>query len=114
MSKSQKKQEDNFSLWPIILAFVLVFPLIFFLKKKPQKNIEVPNFEQEEVFDLNDRQERILELLSSRGEITVEELMKTINDVTERTLRRDMQKLEQLGLSEKQGNTKGSKYIYTK
>ena len=114
MSKSKREQEDSFSFWPIILAFFIVFPLIFFLKKKPRKNIEGLQIEKEEVVDLNDRQKRILKLLSSKGEVTVEELMKTIKDVTERTLRRDMKRLEQLGLSEKQGSTKGSKYIYTK
>lgn len=113
MSKSKRKEEKSFSFWPIILAFILVFPLICFFKRKSTKNIEILKVEEED-FDLNDRQEKILKLLSSKGEVTVEELMKIIKGVTERTLRRDMKRLEQLGLSEKQGSTKGSKYIYTR
>ncbi len=103
MNKVEKRK--NFIFWPFVFAFFLVFFLLVFLRKKTVKNI---------VFDLNSRQEKILEILSSKGEITVDELMGEIKGVSERTLRRDMGKLEELGFSKKQGNTKGSKYIYTK
>ena len=62
---------------------------------------------------LNSRQEKILDILCKRGEVTVEELLGEIGGITERTLRRDMRKLEEMGWSKKEGNTKGSRYIYT-
>ncbi len=112
MSESEKKQEGGVSVWSIILAFFFVLFLIFFSRKKPFRKRE-PLEKEKEFSELNERQRGILELLSSKGEITVEQLMGDIKGVTERTFRRDMKKLEQLGFSKKQGNTKGSKYIYT-
>lgn len=99
------KKRKDIIIWPFVFTFFLVFFLLIFLKKKTVKKI---------TFDLNSRQEKILEILSLKGEVTVEELMGKIKSVSERTLRRDMGKLEEYGFSKKQGNTKGSKYIYTK
>jgi len=93
-----------------LCSFLRYFVLNIFLKKKTFEPLEI----QEEVEPLNERQEKILKTLSSKGEVTVEELMVKVKGVSERTLRRDMKRLEELGFSEKQGSTKGSKYIYTK
>jgi predicted HTH transcriptional regulator len=112
MSKhSNKKESFDFSILGFLFAALFVVFLFFFLKRKPCKKISVKN---EEMPDLNSRQKKVLEELSLKGEITVEELMESIQGVSERTFRRDMLKLEKLGFSKKQGNTKGSKYIYTK
>ena len=112
MSEFKRKKQSSVSIFSIIFAFFFVLSLIFFLRKKTSDETE-HLIREENLSDLNERQRKILELLSSEGEVTVEQLMNEIKGVTERTFRRDMKKLEELGLSAKQGNTKGSKYIYT-
>ncbi|HZG78946.1 MAG TPA: DeoR family transcriptional regulator, partial [Paenibacillus sp.] len=47
---------------------------------------------------LNARQSTIVERLRSRGEVKISEL-KQLFDVTEMTVRRDLEKLEQLGVA---------------
>lgn len=113
MKKSLRENKSFSVFWPFLLAFFGIFFLLFlFVRKKEEKEAFVESTAMPK--DLNQRQEKILEVLTLRREITVEELMKDIKGVSERTLRRDMGKLEELGFSKKQGNTKGSKYIYTK
>ncbi len=111
----QKKKEESF-IFPFLFFFAFFFFLVAYLFRK--KNIEdTPVVQKSRVVNdevLNKRQENILQILSTEGEVTVEYLMEKIKNVTERTLRRDMKKLEELGFSEKMGNTKGSKYIYTR
>jgi len=106
MSKIVKKKRGNFVFWISLLLFFLSFFAFFSFKRASLKQKKIPE-------SLNSRQRNILSILSSEGEVTVEQLMSEIKGVTERTFRRDMKKLEELGLSAKQGNTKGSKYIYT-
>ncbi len=90
-----------------LATFVAAFSLVFvFLRKSPVQR------ESGQSFDLNERQGKILKALKEKGEVTVDDLRSEVGDVSERTLRRDMKKLEELGLSRKEGSTKGSKYIY--
>ncbi len=110
MSKSCKKQSNGLIFWSFLIAFFAVLFSMFFLKKRVVCDFE----KSEDNYDLNERQKKVLELLSLRGEITVDEIMKKIKGVSERTLRRDMNKLGDMGFCIKEGNTKGSKYIYTK
>jgi predicted HTH transcriptional regulator len=111
MGKELRKNLKVPLLWPFFLAFFgIAFILLLFLRKKERVN-EIAVVEP---LDLNPRQRAILNILEMRGEVTVEELIEEIEGVSERTFRRDMQKLEKLGLSKKEGNTKGSKYIYLK
>ena len=111
MSKELRKNLKIPFLWPFFLAFFgIAFILLIFLRKKDSASEVIVV----EPLDLNLRQRTILDILVLRGEITVEELIEEIEGVSERTFRRDMQKLEKLGLSKKEGNTKGSKYIYLK
>jgi len=113
MKKSLRENKSFSIFWPFLLAFFGIFFVLFlFLRKKEEKEIFTEAIESPK--NLNERQGKILEVLTLKKEITVEELMKEIDGVSERTLRRDMGKLEELGFSKKQGNTKGSKYIYTK
>ena len=62
------------------------------------------------VFDLNDRQEQIYSMIRDNGEITMGDIADAITDVSTRTLRRDMNKLEKLGLITHTGKTKDSVY----
>lgn len=111
-----KKDEKNTDFFlPFLLLFAVVFFFVTLLVKKRSERF-VPFVEKKVVEEekLNKRQREILDILSSKGEVTVDYLMENITNVTERTLRRDMKKLEEMGFSKKKGNTKGTRYIYTK
>ncbi|GEM_PF-1177007 len=73
--------------------------------KSKKKNVK------KDVDALTQRQRRVLTSLRRKGSITVGELVKNMKNVSERTLRRDMNKLASLGFCKKQGSTKGTKYI---
>lgn len=60
---------------------------------------------------LNDRQSFILSKLEKRGELSMSDIAWDFPNVSQRTLRRDFDKLEGLGLTEQIGKTKDSKYI---
>jgi predicted HTH transcriptional regulator len=60
---------------------------------------------------LSDRQKSILRLFDREDKITNEMICNTITDVTERTLRRDLEFLEQKKYIKKIGKTKGSYYV---
>lgn len=58
------------------------------------------------------RQDAILNFLKSNNEATISEITEEFNDVSSRTLRRDMDKLEKLGLVKQFGKTKDSRYKF--
>jgi DNA-binding transcriptional ArsR family regulator len=62
------------------------------------------------VFDLNSRQEKIYREIKDNIELKLTDFAEKIKDVSNRTLRRDMTKLEKLGLIEQIGKTKDSFY----
>lgn len=113
-----KKDEPGTPIWGFITGLFSVLTIVFliflFVKQKGViKNESVKKSKPfKKISGLNNRQEKVLNLLKSKREITVDEALVDIKDVSERTLRRDMNKLESLGISKKEGTTKGSKYIY--
>ncbi len=117
MSKTLKKDKNGSVFWAFMLAFLgMFFLLIMLFSKKANVKRQVHKVfkkEAEGVEELNERQSKVLKLLKERREITVEELVMEIKGVSERTFRRDMKKFEEEGLLKKEGNTKGSKYIFT-
>lgn len=115
MSKTLKEDKNRSVFWLSMLAFLgIFFLLLLFFDKKTSFKRQYRNVFTEELEEgLNERQGKVLKLLKERKEITVEELMQEIKNVSERTFRRDMRKLEKRGSLKKEGNTKGSKYIFT-
>lgn len=110
----EKKNTESFLIY-LIAVLSAVFVFFVFFKKKPLKkeyDLEDEVLVLEEPNLLNSRQEKILSFLEKDGEVTVEVLLEKVGGVTERTLRRDMNKLVGFGIVKKQGNTKGSKYIF--
>lgn len=61
-------------------------------------------------FELNERQEKIYNFINSEVEVTMQDVESIESSVSTRTLRRDMNKLEKLGLIERVGRTKDSVY----
>ncbi|GAB4286215.1 MAG: hypothetical protein Kow0081_4240 [Candidatus Dojkabacteria bacterium] len=59
---------------------------------------------------LSGRQEKIIKLIQKKGEVDMAIISSIIKNVSERTLRRDLAKLENLGLIVKLGETKGATY----
>ncbi|MCA9379263.1 DeoR family transcriptional regulator [Candidatus Dojkabacteria bacterium] len=61
-------------------------------------------------FQLSDRQEQIYQFIKQSGEANMPAISALVTGVTNRTLRRDMTKLEKLGLVRQVGKTRGSVY----
>jgi Fic family protein len=64
--------------------------------------------------DLNNRQKEILKLFNKREVLLPTDIYSVAPNVSTRTLRRDMDKLEELGFVLKEGSTKDTKYILKK
>lgn len=66
---------------------------------------------KEGVFELNPRQKQVYETIKREVEVGMQTIMAALGPaVTDRTLRRDMTKLERLGLITQVGKTKGAVY----
>lgn len=116
MSKKKPLKKKTGATLPILgvilglLSVVSVFWVMFclFRNRTPiEKSSNVLENSQ-----LNSRQKKILSVLQERKELTIDEIVPYVDGVSERTLRRDMFKLESLGYSKKLGSTKGTKYIF--
>jgi hypothetical protein len=77
-------------------------------EKQEEKKIEKPSVKNDHIFTF--RQQKILNILKGSQIVEMRDLQKSIKDVTERTLRRDLIQLQGLGLIKKIGNTKSVKY----
>ena len=73
------------------------------VKSKPTKNSEKDD-------KLTPRQKEVLSLLKAKKTLEMKDLLGNIKGVTERTLRRDLLKLQELGFVKKVGTTKSVKY----
>lgn len=79
------------------------------------KNVEVDNFNETVVANgFNQRQLDILSMLENGSDGKVSVLLKKFPGVTDRTLRRDFNKLESLGLVKRSGSTKSASYSLVK
>lgn len=82
---------------------------------KARKDTAGSKKESEDInFGLNSRQEEIYTLIKSSAKATMQEFADKIAGVTTRTLRRDLTKLQKLGLVEQIGKTKDSYYLIKK
>lgn len=63
---------------------------------------------------LSERQEQIMDFIDKVDEMAVSDIVQKFKEVTPRTLRRDLEKLENLGFVKQIGKTKDSKYKKTK
>lgn len=61
-------------------------------------------------FDLNDRQRDVYDFLKKNGEAPMAKIVDVVGAVSDRTVRRDMTKLERLGLVTQVGRTRDSVY----
>ncbi len=76
----------------------------------PQKRVE-PNINLSETKGLSSRQKRVYDIIKQNKKVEMRNLLGRISGVTERTLRRDLLKLQSLGLVVKLGNTKSVTYL---
>lgn len=72
-------------------------------KKISPPSSSLENFPQESKVLLNDRQEKILEMLKEKGRLQVWEVKRAFPQVSKRTLRRDFTRLLRKGLIERLG-----------
>lgn len=111
------KSRNDFASYSKLL-FVLLIPVviaIYFFQKFKSKNIVVDREEydfvpDEDVHGLNTRQMQVLDYMKRNGsEGRVSEMVKEFSE-TDRTLRRDLNKLEKMGLVKRSGSTKSVSY----
>jgi hypothetical protein len=69
---------------------------------------------KEPQIELTPRQEVVYEIIRGKKMIEMKDLLPRIPSVTERTLRRDLLKLQDAGLISKRGTTKASTYVLNK
>ncbi len=82
------------------------------IKKGGKKLLNKTKFVVKSAKDnLNMRQKRILSLFDKEEEITNEMIAEVINGVSKRTIRRDLDFLEEKGYIKQIGKTKGSYYV---
>ncbi len=75
--------------------------------KKKELQFEV----KERKHDLTPRQEIIFELIKKKRKVGVKDIMKLVEGVSNRTIRRDLQRLCELELIKKNGRTKDVHYL---
>ena len=81
--------------------------------KKVSKPKQIVNKNKpESIKKLSKRQEVICAALKKQGSISTSDLSELVPDVSVRTLRRDMDKLEKLGIAQQKGSTKSTYYKY--
>lgn len=68
----------------------------------------------EKKIDLSPRQQVVYAIIRGKKSLEMKDLLPKIPGVTERTLRRDLLKLQEAGLITKQGTTKASSYVLRK
>ena len=81
-------------------------------EKAPQKRKKIDNQSIKKDGNLNERQKNLLEKLKSKDVSTVSEINDSFPEVSTRTLRRDLSKLEKLGFIKQLGKTKNTRYKY--
>ncbi|MFS8131108.1 MAG: DeoR family transcriptional regulator [Candidatus Dojkabacteria bacterium] len=78
--------------------------------KKTEKKIKKKVAALNVVSELNERQDKILSILNSKRKMNMTEMASEFVDVTSRTLRRDMEKLEKMKIIRQVGKTRDSFY----
>lgn len=106
----------------ILLVPVVVFMYFFYKKQKINMlnekldDLKDENLQPASVFvsnGLNDRQMKIMDYISEKGSGKVSEMARFFSQ-TDRTLRRDLNKLERLGFVKRSGSTKSVSYTLSK
>ena len=75
------------------------------------KKREFYSEEKGKISELSKRQRILLDMIREKGVCTMHDFRNKIRDVSERTLRNDLQKLVKLGLIKRTGTTKNSQYF---
>ncbi len=125
-NSSKLKLKKGFRSRKAIKVILSVLVLVFIIKKvittsslkkpqrakakSPQRNFYTSKTGKEDGGTLNVRQQKIQKYLKTKEMVSVKDLVKGFPDVTTRTLRRDMAKLEALGIVKQKGKTKDSLY----
>jgi predicted HTH transcriptional regulator len=102
-----------------VLGFVTVVYLVLDLLQKDEEDSSA--FEDEsgdnrvdeietKLSKLSSRKRKIVKLLQDSGSVTVPSISSRFPDISDRTIRRDMNDLEDIGLIERRGSTKATKY----
>lgn len=124
--KTKSRIKKSFKSRKLVKAILSILVLVFIIKKviaasslnspkevnakSPRKVFYSSKTKKEDSGLLNARQQKIQKYLKIKERVSVKDLVKGFPDVTTRTLRRDMAKLEALGIVKQKGKTKDSLY----
>lgn len=100
-------------LLPLVVFIFLIFGKSAHNEKKSIKTTKKPNTTKVADFKLNERQKKILSALSESKKHPMKYLEGRIGNYNVRTLRRDLDKLQKMGLIKKFGSTKSAFYQKT-
>ncbi|KKR06431.1 MAG: hypothetical protein UT34_C0001G0472 [candidate division WS6 bacterium GW2011_GWF2_39_15] len=109
----------------IILGIIGVGAVAYLLLKKKRSIEDRPSIHEEEALPrrnirivkkgadagLNSRQKKLLDAISGSNGLNTMSMLKVVRNTTDRTLRRDLNRMMEMGLVYKQGSTKSSKYF---
>lgn len=99
---------------PFSIIFFFLVPLIviyyLFLRSKREANPQGIVNNEVDLDDLNSRQKDIFKYIQRHGEGKVSTMLNDFKGVTDRTLRRDLNKLERIGIVKRSGSTKSVVY----
>jgi predicted HTH transcriptional regulator len=102
----------NILIFSLIGAIGVITIVNNILKKSQNKEMQNQKDEQDNNFEtITNRQKKILDLFENDEEVSMNIIKKNIKSVSPRTLRRDLDHLEEKGLILKEGVTKGSYYV---
>lgn len=101
-------------LWVIVFILTAGIGVFFMMFHKNSKIIKQIPITDRDHLDLNERQRRVLSLFNRKSEIVMLDVSVAVRGVTKRTLRRDLNKLVDMGLIKRVGMTKDAKYTLNK
>jgi len=100
-------------LLPLVVFVFLIFRNGGHNEKKSLKQTKKPNTTKVADFKLNERQKKILSALSESKKHPMKYIEGSIGNFNVRTIRRDLDKLQKMGLIKKFGSTKSAFYQKT-
>jgi predicted HTH transcriptional regulator len=98
----------------IIGIIATIYLVLKFKSRRKKKSTQLPLIEDTTVTPQNTRTEEVYKIIKEMKEVDMAALLNKIKGVTERTLRRDLAKLQTMHLIKKSGSTKSAKYTLNK
>lgn len=115
---TMKRKNTLLILFSFLVPFLIAYYIAIVIRDRVGRNKKIVKTERKNAKkiavkakkNLSTRQNNIISYISKKGVGKVSDMAKTFKGVTERTLRRDLNKLEEDGLVVRSGSTKSVTY----